>query len=432
MMDALFYLSVNVMETLLAYKYMNVFYQHKKLEISRLLPFVVGGGCSIMMTIVNLFFNNIYLIILGVTLNVFAISSIYKVNYKNKIVLNSLYIGILLVTSLLSTILFVNILDKNFFLILMEKNKLYLYFSILFDVGLKYLFVHVICKMKLRHNEHVSLHISVLLGIIPFITIAFVYAFSALMVNENIVSPYLSVIIILGILYMNILVFYIFDLYNMLFKESMEKKLMEQELLYKNEYYKSVEENQIEIRSIRHNLKNQQIAILQLFENGEYFEAAEALRSIVSAIDKTSAKVYTQNSIVNSILNTKLIYAEQFNIHVDVDIQIPSKLNINTVDLGVLLGNLLDNAIEACEKCDVENRFIEIKIGYHKGNVFIDIKNSMPGNGLNRILKTAKVDKLNHGLGLKSVKNIINKYYGTLEVTPEPFTFDVQVLINED
>ncbi|MDF2473294.1 MAG: hk02 [Anaerocolumna sp.] len=431
-MDALFYFGINVIETLLIFKYMNVFYKYKKPELSNHLPLVVGAGCSIMMTVVNLYFNSIFLIIIGVVLNVFAISAIYKEDYKNKLVLNSLYIGIVLVTSLLSAIILTHILGREFFLLLIRSNRIYLYLAFLFNESIKFILVHMICRMRQHHNEHITFRISVLFSVIPLITIVIIYAFANFLVEGGIYNPYLSLFITLGLLYMNVFIFYIFDKYNAMFTENMEKKLIEQELRYKDDYYRSVEENQKEIRSIKHNLKNQQIAILQLFEDGEYKEAADAIRNILSAIDNVNKEVYTQNSIVNSILNTKLNQGEQFDIDVNVDVQIPAKLHINTVDLGVILGNLLDNAVEACAKCDEGKRFIDIKIGYHKGNLFIDIKNSMPGNGLNRILQTTKTDKLNHGLGLRSVKGIIEKYYGTLEVIPENFTFDVRILINED
>ena len=123
----------------------------------------------------------------------------------------------------------------------------------------------------------------------------------------------------------------------------------------------------------------------------------------------------------NFALNTVLVYyvqeAEKSDISINVDVSIPNEVNISDSDLTVLFGNLLENAIDACKNIEIEKRKIDLKI--HKPNaeaIVFSIDNTFDGNIKmkgNRFLSTKENGS---GIGIESVKYVVNKYEGDIKI----------------
>ena len=148
-----------------------------------------------------------------------------------------------------------------------------------------------------------------------------------------------------------------------------------------------------------------------------------------------STKEFSQtgNLAVDALVNYKYLLAVQKNIEMQVEICIPEELNVDTADLCIILGNLLDNAIEAAEKCEKEKR-IRLKILYGNRNIRIEIANTFDGEihrMENGMYMTSKKDAKRHGIGLQSVQKSIDKYKGKLETdrSAEGDYFIVRVLL---
>lgn len=135
---------------------------------------------------------------------------------------------------------------------------------------------------------------------------------------------------------------------------------------------------------------------------------------------------------MDSIINSKLHSVDELSISVNTDILVPKKMNIDSVDLAVLLGNLLDNAIEGC--LTVENhRFIDLKLHFENNQLKLKVSNPFDGTVKkqgDRIL-SRKEDKEMHGYGLTSIQRIVDKYQGfkQIEYTDEVFT--MTMILNE-
>ena len=112
--------------------------------------------------------------------------------------------------------------------------------------------------------------------------------------------------------------------------------------------------------------------------------------------------------MLDAILNSKIAVAEKYNIKVICKAEVPEKLPVSDIDLCVILGNLLDNAIESCQKLNI-NTFIRIYIAIIKKQLYISIQNAakeeLDFNERNYI--TTK--RGNHGLGMKRVQILVNK-----------------------
>ena len=159
-------------------------------------------------------------------------------------------------------------------------------------------------------------------------------------------------------------------------------------------------------------------------ENGEVGEGKKEIETLLQQMTAAEQKIFTANAVVNGILNLKLQKMEMAQIEYEFDIHIPEQLKIQGTDLGVLLGNLLDNAIEACQEFQGEKK-IRLLIEYQNSGVVIHCEN--PCNEDTETLQTKKKDKINHGFGMGSIAQIVKKYDGFWEYQMKSGLFKVTV-----
>ncbi|MDQ5984258.1 MAG: hypothetical protein RUMPE_01304 [Eubacteriales bacterium SKADARSKE-1] len=170
-----------------------------------------------------------------------------------------------------------------------------------------------------------------------------------------------------------------------------------------------------EIRKLRHDLQNNMFCILALLEQGNYIKAAEYANNLSERIEKTKVFVGTDSEAINCMINLKLKTAEEKEINFKYDI-VEHLGKINEVDTCILIANLLDNAIEACQNINKERRIIELIICRRGQELLITIKNCINKSVLenNPDLTTKKKDNKFHGLGRLSAKSIVERYSGNL------------------
>ena len=212
-----------------------------------------------------------------------------------------------------------------------------------------------------------------------------------------------------------------------------KEKLEEQNHLYEinRAYYESLEEQQIEIRILRHDMANH----LQVLTSLEGEERDDYLRQLVRmpAIGKSVS--FCENKVVNSVIHSKLRMIEEENIKFSADLFIPSELPFDAVDLCAVFANGLDNAIEDCDKVREQNRFIKMTAKTEKGLLALKITNAFAGNletkhGLPTTTKKSK----DHGFGLRSIREIVERYGGDMELTSETeqFSLFLYLPLNQD
>lgn len=185
------------------------------------------------------------------------------------------------------------------------------------------------------------------------------------------------------------------------------------ELEYKEDYYHEVEESNQYVIKLRHDLKNKLNALYDLATIGESETILKELNQISREIELAENCIFSENPAVNSVVKIKAGKASINGIEIDAQIQIPKKMCLAYGDIGVLYGNLLDNAIEACIRSEAKKPFIHIKSKYQGGNLFLLIRNSK-NLGKNESLITTKVNKRYHGNGILSVRKVVEKYNGTV------------------
>ena len=177
------------------------------------------------------------------------------------------------------------------------------------------------------------------------------------------------------------------------------------------------------IKGVRHDMK------LHLATLGNYIkdnpEAINYINHLIGDITKSEAYSDTGNIALDSIINFKLKSVKADGIEVELDIFAPAVIDIEATDVVIILGNLLDNALEAVSR--VEEKIINVYLSYQKGNLLVRIENTFDGL-VNENLTTLKSDD-GHGYGLKNLRRSVDKYNGTVDVNHEKGLFSVEVLL---
>ena len=185
------------------------------------------------------------------------------------------------------------------------------------------------------------------------------------------------------------------------------------------------------MRGWRHDYHNHLQTLKALLKLGQLQETKAYLDSLEGDLDSIHQLIETGNVNLDAILNSKLSLALKDEIDINYKAEVPTVLTVSDIDLCVLIGNLIDNAVEACNKLtDQEgNRFLRLYIGVLKKQLYISVT-----NGTNELARKLDVDYIttkrgNHGHGLKRINKIVEKYGGYINRKNEPGVFVTEIML---
>lgn len=205
---------------------------------------------------------------------------------------------------------------------------------------------------------------------------------------------------------------------------SYEREMLEQEIETCRILYDNIKTGQDELRDIRHDIKNRLNMLCYSLDENNIEQARKAIGVLYDNIDASSRIFYCNNLKVNTMLEYKFAGLPE-NINVQCDIDIPDNLDMDMGDLGVIIGNLLDNSINAVKKIDGE-AYINVVMKYSAESLFITIKNSYIEDNT---IKPA-VYYIDHGRGIKNVKRLVDKYKGSYSDTKENGVYTTNLSIS--
>ncbi|WP_315671537.1 GHKL domain-containing protein [Clostridium sp. 19966] len=184
------------------------------------------------------------------------------------------------------------------------------------------------------------------------------------------------------------------------------------------------------MRGWRHDYHNHMQKIKAHIAMNQIAEVKEYLNQLESDLDSIDVKYKSGNVSLDAILNSKLSVAEKLCININCKAAVPEKLSISDIDLCVIIGNLIDNAMEACENIKSgEKKFLRIYICVRKQQLYISVTNST--NELIRKLNKEYISSKrgNHGHGLKRIDNIVEKHEGFINRKNEPGVFATEIML---
>lgn len=195
-----------------------------------------------------------------------------------------------------------------------------------------------------------------------------------------------------------------------------QKRMMQIKNEMLEENYRKIYEEQKRLEQTAHDFKNHINLLERYLDEGRYTDVTEYIKKLKGPLEMAAQQNWSGNKMLDSILNLKLSETKQKKIKVNAEIGIVQELPLSEYDLCVILSNLLDNAIEACEYVEKEKKELLVDIKIMKCLFMIKVVNSIGREPMKKNGKyyTSKSNKKQHGIGLESVKNSVNKYHGTL------------------
>lgn len=212
----------------------------------------------------------------------------------------------------------------------------------------------------------------------------------------------------------------------MILDKLIEKKVasFEQELLQK--YYAEVETMYTKMRGWRHDYRHHIQTMKVHAANGEYEEIDRYLDMLDEDLTNVETVIKTGNRMADAILNSKLSVAAEKEIQVKAEAKIPVSLTISELDLCIIIGNLLDNAMDACMELPVKERLIRIYMEMKGNYLYLALTNTAAGKKKTSFRSTKGEG---HGLGIGRIDAIVKKYDGYVTRASEDGAFSTEVLL---
>lgn len=201
----------------------------------------------------------------------------------------------------------------------------------------------------------------------------------------------------------------------------------EQQLQAQAKHLDDILVNQEALRKFRHDIANHFTTITGYFKDDNCEDGLNYISEISSIVTLDKDRIKTGNTAFDAIINTKKALAESKGISFDVNVQIPERLPIDAVDICVIFGNALDNAIEACEKITDGEKRISLTFIYENNAALCKIINTSSTFYLSA--KTHKKDKINHGLGINNIKSSLSKYHNMFKIEQVQNEFVLEFVI---
>lgn len=247
--------------------------------------------------------------------------------------------------------------------------------------------------------------------------------------NDNFKVGNIDFIIAFGLVAINIIVFYL--VCDILKRERRirEDDMFRIKVRNQTELYKALYTNYEKQRKKAHEYKNQVLCMEGLLKKKQYDELEKYIDNISGKLSGERSCIRTNNALVDAIINTKYKEMEEKGILCVLVLTELGGLPMEDDDVVVILSNLLNNAIEACEKC--EKKTVKIKLVKEDNDIVISVKNTYNGvikKDCNDFVST-KDDTDGHGFGIKNIRESVSKYGGTCSITYDDIEFSFSILI---
>ena len=365
----------------------------------------------------NLFLNESLLVVLTSIIFVVMVSLIYEIKLIYRIVY-TLFLYLIIGFSEFVIVTILSVFDVD--LLFMQSSPLVLGIATLSSKFFAYIVV-LLTKIKHFKLSDNSLKGNVLLVfLLPIASLLIILLFTVCCYQIN--SNWFNIITLIAsvvLIFANIAVFYIIDKQNDLIATKEKLFFTETHINSQVAHYEELYRHQTELRTFRHNIKNIFISLMGIIKEGDTEKTLYAMQSNLDILDEMNKNIVnTGHPITDAILQSKLHNAETKKIDLKISTKLTEKIIVDELELGIVLGNALDNAIEATEKVsEASEKTILFDMITSAERIIITIENPVNGNVNTNKLITTKKDKLNHGHGINSIKTIAKKYDGVAEFT---------------
>lgn len=413
MLEISSYLILNALRTYLLYRFVSLFfeeYQENKYVLFEYVVYFLINSVEYLCH--NSDIINILISIGGLFLVIFTG---YKGSFQRKVLSLIAVCGLALLTENVAWVIFVK--DKD-----VQMAEIGFFFSV---------FIFFILEMLIEKT--VMFRRGIELSFKKDLMLVLISAGSMFIANVMIEGTYNNNILLVGalcvLLFINIIIFYLYDkLMNDYVKEKEKEMYGLQLTMYRNQL-KILQNANDTYKTLRHDMKHHIMLLSTYIEKDEKEKALEYIGKINSYSVAGKLYVDTGNECIDSILNYMMDAVGKIGGNLITDIRIPQSLPVNDYDINIILSNLLLNAYEAIQKS--ERKRIELTLQYDRGIMKVKIVNDYDGilRENDNVLLTTKEKQFEHGVGLLSVKRTVEKYGGKMLIDYTEDVFEVNLFI---
>ena len=288
------------------------------------------------------------------------------------------------------------------------------------------LWLCVLIVLAITKRRRTAITLSFLLTLTPGYIAGIVLGLSFCMhvLSGDEVMPVPILVSAIGLLYVNIVIVLYAERAKSASDQKLQAELAEHHYAMQEQYYTQLRSEQEETRAMFHDINKYMQAMRTLAAEGNVAEVNQMMAETQELFDSLTAVVDVGNSVVSVILNEYREITEDADISFTFDVSVPQNLGISAVDLYVLMGNTLDNAVEACASVPAEERYIRIQMRTYHNILFYQIENPFAEGYPQR--SRGK----NHGYGLQNVRKCVEKHTGHMSISQDENKFVLSMRLN--
>lgn len=411
--DILISVVMELVRVILIIEYFQIFFEkvhlYKKV-IAGAVSYIITTGCY-------LGFHNSLINIISTIIGMFIIAAVHEGTLKKKILHTVMCFGVSCAMDMLA----------GFALMEAPSSSNYVLFSSFLSVVMFYAFVVILRNIYRKRNreEFSGQWAFLLLIVLMSVCVAYV------LLNDNEISRVTALTVIIVMIAVNLILYYFYTsmLDRYIFMQD-NVLLREQIAIYESELRANVEQDR-QVQALRHDMKHHIREIYSLADKNTDTDIIRYLDEMSDSMDNIEKVASTGNSVFDGILNyyAQKINQEMNNVNFSVILKIPTDLEISSFDMNVILGNLLDNAMENVSGEVGQELQIEAVLEYIEGLLRIEVVNTFAGNVNKDGERFISHKGQGHGFGLSNVKKITEKYSGYMMTEHESNRFKVVVLL---
>ena len=412
----------NTLGVISIFKLISIFFERQ--DINKKIEFISYSLYFVLSSLVFIFLPIPLLMLFFHIISIFALTFNYEGTIKSRITA-TIYVYLIIFAV---EIIFMSLFDhrKIFVFKAQELHSIYLIICVRAVV---YIVSLILSGKKNNLIKYKNISIGYWTGVIS-IPIASLFVIIMFLNIAN-VTEHKQILFVVSVLIMiNLVSFQLYNYTLTMLQEKNKKIILQKQNSSYLQQLRIIQADNAKMSLIRHDIKNHLFALKSLYEKGDIDSFKDYFNCILSNIDIEEKLCNSGNIIVDSMINYKLKGVA--NTDISVDVCIPEKLDISDMDITVILGNLLDNALRAIKKVNErgEESKLHLNLNYTKGRLILRIENSYLNVNLVRgNFLTTKKDKKGHGLGLESVKEVLSKYDGVLQITCDKGVFIVEAVL---
>lgn len=416
---------------IIAVRFFNHVLTRRKTNIMILFAGIIGIGLTI---ILNVLFEGLFVSLTLTYIFYFSIAHLFYLGKRHVKAVACVFVVLFsFVTEMLTAYLFAAVFGNEIQHV--REDLMHLIYGGVVSKLLLMMLLEVIIRYRDRNASKISLGSWFFIVSIPVISIFLAVTSVYEPIYENSFNA-ISGFSCLAILYINMVAFYLFDSIVVQVDENNQYRFREEQMLMQQEQYQSIIEGYNQVKRFRHDMLGHLITLQGYLLQNQVSEAEEYLGKLSGELDLKKKGLISNNIVVDALINNRKIRTSKEGIEFETDIVIPREFKIDDMDLCIVLGNALNNAIEACMRLrdNQIEKMISLKMKYKRNCLLIELSNSYDISTIKKfdgrfLSSKSNYGEESHGIGVGNIDAITEKYGGTFQTELLDVIFVLKIMI---